>query len=87
MWAWIPAFAGMTAVTGVCALFCACAGRTPTPLQPVVKVPPQPPAPNLEVAVYEVVESPEQDVLARTRIYVDNELASQIDADPKSQEK
>jgi hypothetical protein len=34
-----------------------------------------------------VVESPEQDVLARTRIYVDNELASQIDADPKSQEK
>lgn len=73
----------------LCVLAGACAGHTlpPPPPVSVTRVPPNPPEPNLAVTVYEVVETPEQDGPARTRIYIDNELVGQTEGGLKSQEK
>ena len=46
-----------------------------------------PPDPNASVAVYEVVEKPEDEAAAFLKVYVDGELAGQTATGPKSQEK
>ncbi len=42
---------------------------------------------NFILTVYEVVETPEEDVLSYTRVYIDGHLAGQTTAGPKSSHK
>ncbi len=45
------------------------------------------PESNFVLTVYEVVETPEEDVLSYTRVYIDGQFAGETTAGPKSSEK
>lgn len=54
--------------------------------QPIV-APPKPMPDNLEIVDYEVVDGPDQDWPARTRVFIDRNFAGQTDEASRSREK